>query len=91
MNDRVFAVDGYGNGLAKQIEEVDSTGFKLRTYKVKGIPNTEYYDDIDHELICKRDIITKEEYDTFGTTWIFEGFGVIPLGMEFYERVNNPL
>lgn len=79
MNDRVYALDEHGNGQAKQIVDVDGVRVKMRTYKVAGMTQPEHGIDEDHELTYNRPAITKEEYDSFGKTWIF---GTYPICSE---------
>ena len=85
MNDQVLALDEHGNGQAKQIVDVDSESVKMRTYKVAGMTQPEHGIDEDHELICQRDIISKEEYDSYGKTWIFGMYPNVPEGVEQRE------
>ena len=85
MNDQVLALDEQGNGQAKQIVDVDGVRVKMRTYKVAGMVAPEHGFDEDHELICQRDIISKEDYDSFGKTWIFGEYSDVPEGVEQRE------
>ena len=82
MNDRVYALDEHGNGQAKQVVDVDSESVKMRTYKVAGMTQPEHGIDEDHELTYNRPAITKEEYDSYGKTWIFGMYPNIPEGVE---------
>ena len=81
MADRVYALDEHGNGHAKQVVDVDSMGIKMKTLKVFGMTHPEYGIDEDHGLTYDRPVITKEEYDSFGKTWIFEGYKDVPEGI----------
>ena len=85
MNDRVYALDELGNGQAKQVVDVDSESVKMRTYKVAGMTQPEHGIDEDHELTYNRPAITKEEYDSFGKSWIFGMYPNVPEGVEQRE------
>ena len=85
MNDRVYALDEHGNGQAKQVVDVDSVSVKMRTYKVAGMVAPEHGFDKDHELTYNCPTITKEEYDSFGKSWIFGMYPNVPEGVEQRE------
>lgn len=86
MADRVYALDEQGNGQAKQVVDVDSVSVKMKTLKVGGMTRSELGIDEDHELVYDRCVITKEEYDSFGTTWIFGTYPDVPEGIEQREQ-----
>ena len=86
MNDQVLALDEHGKGQAKQVVDVDSMGIKMRTYKVAGMTQPEHAIDEDHELTYNRRVITKEEYDSYGNTWIFGTYSDVPEGIEQREQ-----
>lgn len=85
MNDRVYALDEHGNGQAKQVVDVDNVRVKMRTYKVVSKVDPELGIDENHEFVYTRDVITKEEYDSFGKTWIFGEYRDVPEGVEQRE------
>lgn len=85
MNDQVLALDEHGNGQAKQVVDVDGVRVKMRTYMVVSKVAPELCIDENHELAYTRDVITKEEYDSFGKTWIFGEYRDIPEGVEQRE------
>jgi hypothetical protein len=85
MNDQVLALDEQGNGQAKQIVDVDGVRVKMRTYKVAGMVAPEHGFDKDHELTYSRRVIAKEEYDSFGKSWIFGMYPNVPKGVEQRE------
>ena len=85
MNDQVLALDEHGSGQAKQVVDVDGVRVKMRTYKVAGMVAPEHGFDEDHELTYSRRGITKEEYDSFGKSWIFGMYPNVPKGVEQRE------
>jgi hypothetical protein len=85
MNDQVLALDEHGNGQAKQVVDVDGVRVKMRTYKVAGMVAPEHGFDEDHELTYSRRVIAKEEYDSFGKSWIFGMYPNVPKGVEQRE------
>lgn len=85
MNDQVLALNEQGNGQAKQIVDVDGVRVKMRTYKVAGMTQPEHGIDEDHELTYNCPTITKEEYDSYGKTWIFGEYRDVPEGVEQRE------
>ena len=85
MNDLVLALDEQGNGQVKQVVDVDNVRVKMRTYKVVSKVAPELGIDENHELAYTRDVITKEEYDSFGKTWIFGEYRDVPEGVEQRE------
>lgn len=85
MNDLVLALDEQGNGQVKQVVDVDNVRVKMRTYKVVSKVDPELGIDETHELAYTRDVITKEEYDSFGKTWIFGEYRDVPEGVEQRE------
>ena len=85
LNEKVYALDEQGNGRVKEVMEVSKAGDKVRERNLKGMLDTETGIDEDHELICQRDIISKEDYDSFGKTWIFGTYADAPEGMEQRE------
>ena len=85
MNDQVLALDEHGDGQAKQIVDVDGESVKMRTYKVAGMTQPVHGIDEDHELTYSRRVITKEEYDSFGKSWIFGEYRDVPEGVEQRE------
>lgn len=86
MNDRVYALDEHGNGHARQVVDVDRMGIKMKTLKVFGMTQPVNGIDEDHELTYTRRVITKEEYDSYGKTWIFGTYSDVPEGIEQREQ-----
>ena len=85
MNDLVLALDEQGNGQVKQVVDVDNVRVKMRTYKVVSMVAPELGIDENHELTYNRPAITKEEYDSFGKSWIFGMYPNVPEGVEQRE------
>ena len=85
LNEKVYALDEQGNGRVKEVMEVSKAGVKVRERNVKGMLAPETGIDEDNELICQRSIITKEDYGSFGKTWIFGTYADAPEGMEQRE------
>ena len=82
VNDKVYAVNENGFATVKEIVKVEKSGIEVRTYTIHNLMNPEIYDDEDYNLLCQRQEITKEQYESFGKTWIFEGYPNVPDGIQ---------
>ncbi len=82
VNDKVYAVNENGVATVKEIVKMDKSGIEIRIYTIHNLKNPEIYDDEDHNLLCQRSEITKEQYDSFGKTWVFEGYPNVPDGIQ---------
>lgn len=82
VNDKVYAVNENGFATVKEVVKVEKSGIEIRTYTIHNLKNPETYDDEGHNLLCQRQEITKEQYESFGKTWIFEGYPNVPDGIQ---------
>ena len=82
VNDKVYAVNENGFATVKEIVKVEKSGIEVRTYTINNLMNPEIYDDEAHNLLCQRQEISKEQYESFGKTWIFEGYPNVPDGIQ---------
>ena len=82
INDKVYAVNENGFATVKEIVKVNKSGIEIRTYTIHNLKNPEIYDDEDHHLLYQRSEITKEQYESFGKTWVFEGYPNVPDGIQ---------
>lgn len=81
INDKVYAVDELGNAIVKHVVMADESHIKLSTYKIKNLVHPEFLNDEDNHLIYKRVKITKEQFESFGKSWIFKGYKNVPEGI----------
>jgi len=77
QDDRVYSLDPEGNGTAKEVNFTSTrpVRFNLKTWKAINVDPLSMQEENGVGYLMKE--ITKEEFDGFGTKWIWNPLGGI--------------
>lgn len=75
QNDRVYSLDPEGNGTVKEVSFISSrpVRFNLKTWKVTKVTPLSLQEENGVGSLLKE--ITKDEFEGFGTKWVWSPFG----------------